>query len=131
VSFFTPIISGAEPSEKILEDAKHLAILEKKPLKRGHVVVLPKREIDFIFDLSDEEFRDLMSFARRVGRMIQHAIKCEKVALAVLGLQVRHAHIHLVPVDHASELDFARERLAFSADEFASTAQEIRASPGS
>ncbi|MCE9600018.1 MAG: HIT family protein [Spirochaetia bacterium] len=127
MSFFTPIISGIEPCHKILETDSYLSFLEKKPIKAGHCLVLPKLETDFIFDLEEAELSGLMNMARQVARAIRDSIPCKKVAMAVLGLEVRHAHIHLVPVDSAAELNFTAARLIFSEAEFEDTARRIRA----
>lgn len=125
MSIFSPIIAGAESCHKILENDGYLSFLEKKPLKEGHCVVIPKREVDFVFDLEENELRELMSMTRRVARAIRDSIECKKVAVAVLGLEVRHAHIHLVPVNQASELNFTLNRLVFTDAEFAVTAKRI------
>lgn len=127
MSIFSPIISGQEPCHKIQENDHFLAFLEKKPLKAGHCLVLPKRETDFIFDLEPGELSGLVLFSQSVALAIRDAIPCKKVAVAVLGLEVRHAHIHLVPVDSAAELNFTANRLTFSDSEFAQLAERIRA----
>ncbi|MBL8019346.1 MAG: HIT family protein [Leptospirales bacterium] len=127
MSIFSPIISGEESCHKIKENDRFLAFLEKKPIKSGHCLVLPKRETDFIFDLAPADLSDLVLFSQNVALAIRDAIPCKKVAVAVLGLEVRHAHIHLVPVDSAAELNFTANRLTFTDSEFEQVAQRIRA----
>jgi histidine triad (HIT) family protein len=97
-SFFQDILDGKEPAHFIARNSQYAAFMEKKPLKRGHVVVLPVRHVDFVFDLEDSEIGGLFQFAGRIARAIRDSIPCKKVAVGVLGLEVRHAHVHLVPV---------------------------------
>lgn len=127
MSAFSSILDGTESCEKILEDERYLAFMEKKPLKEGHVVVLPKTETDFIFDLSSEELSGLFVFAQRVAQAIRRAIPCKKVGVAVIGIEVRHAHVHLVPLDSGAELNFTLPRREFTPDQFRVTAEKIRA----
>ncbi len=97
-SVFTRIINGELPCHKVAEDEKYFAFMEIKPLAPGHVLVIPKAEIDYIFDLDDKTLSGLMSFCKKISKGIKKAVSCEKVALLVYGLEVRHAHVHLVPV---------------------------------
>ena len=125
-TLFTKIIRGEIPCHKILEDEKNFAFMEISPLKKGHVLVIPKVEIDYIFDLSDEQLSDLMIFSKKIGEAIKKAVPCEKVAILVYGLEVRHAHIHLVPVTgEPGELNFSNKQRV-SEEELASIADKIR-----
>ena len=125
-SIFTKIIRGEIPCHKIAEDEGHFAFLEIRPLKPGHTLVIPKKETDYVFDLSDAELADLTAFAKKVAAGVKQAAVCEKVAVVVYGLQVRHAHVHLIPVDGTpGELDFRNQRDAAPAD-LAAMAAKIR-----
>ena len=125
-SLFTKIVQGEIPCHKVAEDTKHFAFMEISPLKKGHVLVIPKAEVDYIFDLGDQALSELMIFAKKVAIAIKKAVPCEKVAILVYGLEVRHAHIHLVPATgEAGELNFANKKRA-SDEELASTATEIK-----
>ncbi len=126
MSAFEGILSGRESCEKILENDRYLAFLEKKPLKEGHTVVIPKREEDFVFDLSDEELAGLFVFAKPVALAIRSAVPCRKVGVAVIGLEVRHAHVHLVPIDSGAELNFTLPRLEPEEAEFRAVGGRIR-----
>ena len=127
-SIFTKIIRGEIPCHKILEDEKHFAFLEIRPLKDGHTLVVPKQEIDYFFDLDPETLNGLMAFSRTVATAIQKAVPCEKVAVVVYGLLVRHAHIHLVPVTgEAGELNFTNQRDA-APEQLTAIAKKIKAS---
>ena len=126
-SIFTKIVKGEIHCHKILEDEKHFAFLEIRPLRPGHTLVIPKKETDYFFDLDDAAMGDLMSFCRIVAAAIKKATTCKKVAVVVYGLLVRHAHVHLVPVDGTpGELDFRNQRDA-SSEELALTAKKIKA----
>jgi histidine triad (HIT) family protein len=123
---FTPILNGTAPCHRVLEDAAHLAFLEPSPLAPGHVVVLPKKEINHFFDLEDEELAAFMRFAKKVARGLKRAIACEKIAVVVYGIKVRHAHMHLVPVVGVpGELDLANAKKADETD-LETIADEIR-----
>jgi len=124
-SIFSKIISGEIPCYKIAEDENHLAFLDILPLKKGHVLVIPKKEIDYYFDLSDDEISSLNIFAKKIALALKAAIPCVKIAVAVVGLEVPHTHIHLVPLDSIGELNFANPRLTFSKEEFESIAKQI------
>ena len=125
-SIFTKIIKGEIPCHKVLEDDKNFAFMEISPLKKGHVLVIPKAEIDYLFDLADPQLSDLMIFAKKVAVAVKKAVPCEKVAILVYGLEVRHAHIHLVPADGTpGELNFANKKRA-TEEELASTAARIK-----
>lgn len=125
-SLFTKIIQGEIPSHKVAEDADHLAFLDVQPLKRGHTLVVPKLEVDYIFDLPDDAIAALHVFAKQVAVKIRKAIPCKRVGMAVVGLEVPHTHIHLIPLDAIDDTNFARPRLKLSPDEFAEIATRIR-----
>jgi histidine triad (HIT) family protein len=124
-SIFTRIIQGEIPSYKVAENAHCYAFLDIFPLQRGHVLVVPKKEVDFIFDLEDSEYLELMSFSKKIAKAIQKAIPCERVGMTVIGLEVPHAHIHLVPINNVNDINFAKEKLKFSDEEFKSIAELI------
>ncbi|MEE0993272.1 MAG: HIT family protein [Bacteroidales bacterium] len=124
-SIFTKIINGEIPSYKIAEDDKFYAFLDIAPLAKGHTLVVPKQEIDYIFDIEDELLAQMHIFAKKVAKAIQEAIPCEKVGMAVIGLDVRHAHIHLVPLQEVGDLNFAKEKLKLSSDEMKQTSELI------
>lgn len=124
-SIFSRIAAGEIPSYKIAEDDRHYAFLDINPVAAGHTLVIPKREIDYIFDLDDEEYASLQIFARRVADAIKKAIPCKKVGMAVIGLEVPHAHIHLIPINAESDMNFFKEHLSLSADEMKAVAESI------
>jgi histidine triad (HIT) family protein len=111
VSIFTKIINGEIPSYKIAEDEKCYAFLDISPLAEGHTLVVPKQEVDYIFDLDDELLTHLHLFAKKVAKAMKEVIECEKIGMAVIGLDVRHTHIHLVPLKEVGDLNFARPKL--------------------
>ncbi|MFC6268321.1 HIT family protein [Frigoriflavimonas asaccharolytica] len=117
-SIFTKIINNEIPAYKIAEDENFLAFLDVSPIAEGHTLVIPKKEIDLIFDLETEDFKNLWSFAQMVAKKIQKAIPCKRVGVAVIGLEVPHAHIHLVPMHNIGDLDFGKERLQLSKEEY-------------
>lgn len=117
-SIFTKIVNGEIPAYKIAEDEDHLAFLDVMPLAKGHTLVIPKKEVDLIFDLESEEFKNLWSFAQGVAKKIGTAIPCIRVGVAVVGLEVPHAHIHLVPLNSMGDLNFDNERLKLTPEEY-------------
>ncbi|MFT3917848.1 HIT family protein [Cloacibacterium sp.] len=117
-SIFTKIVNGEIPSYKIAEDEKHLAFLDAMPLVEGHTLVIPKKEIDLIFDLESEEFKNLWAFAQQVAKKVGSAIPCLRVGIAVVGIEVPHAHIHLVPMNSMKDLNFGNERLKLSPEQY-------------
>ncbi|MCG2794134.1 MAG: HIT family protein [Weeksellaceae bacterium] len=123
-SIFSKIISGDIASYKIAEDDRHLAFLDAMPLVKGHTLVVPKKEIDLIFDLDSQDYQDLWAFTQQIAKQIKKAIPCNRVGIAVVGLEVPHAHIHLVPLNEISDLNFSNVRLKLSPDEY----QEIQKS---
>lgn len=124
-SIFSKIINGEIASYKIAEDAKHLAFLDAMPLVKGHTLVVPKKEVDLIFDLDTEDYKDLWAFAQSVAKQIQKAVPCKRVGIAVVGLEVPHAHIHLVPLNEISDLNFSNVRLKLSPEEYKEIQQSI------
>ena len=124
-SIFTKIINGEIPSYKIAEDDKFYAFLDIAPLAKGHTLVVPKQEIDYIFDIEDELLAQMHIFSKKVAKAIQEAIPCEKVGMAVIGLDVRHAHIHLVPLQEVGDLNFAKEKLKLSSEEMKQASELI------
>lgn len=110
-SIFTKIINGEIPSYKIAEDEKCYAFLDISPLAEGHTLVVPKQEVDYIFDLDDELLSHLHLFAKKVAKAMKEVIECEKIGMAVIGLDVRHTHIHLVPLKEVGDLNFAKSKL--------------------
>ncbi|WP_374360264.1 HIT family protein [Cloacibacterium sp.] len=117
-SIFTKIVNGEIPSYKIAEDENHLAFLDVMPLVEGHTLVIPKKEIDLIFDLESEEFKNLWAFAQQVAKKVGAAIPCLRVGIAVVGIEVPHAHIHLVPMNSMKDLNFGNERLKLSTEQY-------------
>ncbi len=124
-SIFSKIIAGEIPSYRIAEDDKHYAFLDINPLAEGHTLVVPKREVDYIFDLPDSEFAELQLFAKRVAEAIRATMPCKRVGVAVIGLEVPHAHIHLVPINTEADLDFRREKLKPAPERMAEIASSI------
>jgi histidine triad (HIT) family protein len=127
-SIFTRIINGEIPCHKIAETDEFLAFLDIMPLVEGHTLVIPKTEVDYIFDLEDAYFQRLWSFAKMVAPAIEKAIPCKRIGIAVIGLEVPHAHIHLVPLNHIGDINFSKPKLQPTADELKITAEKIRAS---
>lgn len=123
-SLFKRIIQGEIPCHKILENEEFLAFLDIKPITPGHTLVIPKEEIDYIFDLEDDSLSRLMIFSKKVAAMIKKKISCKKIGIMVAGLEVPHAHIHLVPINAVSDLNFAKSKLA-SNEELKKTAEKI------
>lgn len=124
-SIFSRIIAGEIPSYKIAESEHEFAFLDINPVMPGHTLVVPKREVDYIFDLSDDELAQLMSFSKKVAAAIKQATSCVKVAMTVIGLEVPHAHIHLVPIWNEGDLDFTKKRDVPTADEQVDIQQKI------
>jgi histidine triad (HIT) family protein len=116
-SIFTRIINGEIPCFRVAEDDRFIAFLDVRPLKRGHTLVVPKTEIDYIFDLDDKTLADMMLFAGRVARAMKEVIECNRIGVAVLGLEVPHAHIHLIPITRESDLLFTNPRVSISPEE--------------
>jgi len=113
-TIFSKIIKNEIPSFKILEDNKHLAFLDAFPLKKGHILVVPKKEIDYIFDIESDEYLELWLFAKKISIAMKKVLKCKRIAIAVIGLEVPHAHIHLIPMDSVEEINFSLPKLNLS-----------------
>ena len=126
-SVFTKIINGEIPCHKIAETNLFLAFLDIRPLAAGHTLVIPKEEVDYIFDLDDYLLSSLMLFAKKVSKAVEAAIPCKRIGLAVVGLEVPHVHIHLVPIENVQDMNFSRPPIKLSSDEFVVIAENIRA----
>ncbi len=127
MTLFSKIIAGDIPSYKCAEDSRFYAFLDINPLAQGHTLVVPKHEVDYLFDLDDDELAAMIVFTKRVARAIREAFPCRKVGMAVLGLEVNHAHIHLVPLQSEGDLDFRKPKLQFTPEQQAETAARILA----
>lgn len=125
-SIFTKIINGEIPCYKIAEEENYLSFLDINPLAKGHALVIPKQETDYIFDLPDDVLAGLNIFASKIAKAIDKSVECKRVGLAVIGLEVPHAHIHLIPINNISDIDFSRPKLNLTPDELEKTAQLIR-----
>lgn len=125
-SIFSKIVAGEIPCHKICEDEHHFAFLDIMPLVHGHVLVIPKREIDYIFDLEPAELSALWQFAQRVSHAIRKSVPCKRIGTAVIGLEVPHAHIHLVPMQTVGDINFTKEKLHPTPEELASMATLIQ-----
>ena len=126
MDIFSKIAAGEIPSYKCAENDKFYAFLDINPLVKGHTLVIPRREVDYIFDMDDDELAEFQLFAKRVAKAIKQAFPCKKVAQVVLGLEVPHAHIHLIPMNTEADVDFRREKLHLEADEMKEIAEKIR-----
>ena len=124
-TIFTRIINGEIPSYKVAEDENFYAFLDINPLMKGHTLVVPKQEVDYLFDLDDETLQNMTLFAKRVAEKIKWKIECKKVAMVVLGLEVPHAHIHLIPMNTESDVDFRKEKLNLTPEEFIQIAKML------
>lgn len=124
-SIFTKIINGEIPSYKVAEDENFYAFLDIFPIAKGHTLVIPKNETDYIFDIADGEYKELFLFAKKVGKAIEKIIECERIGLSVLGLEVPHAHIHVVPINTVYDIDFSKPKLQFTQEEFEELASQI------
>ena len=124
-SIFTKIARGEIPSYKVAENDMYYAFLDINPLVKGHVLVIPKEETDYLFEMSDNDLGDIMVFAKKVAKAIQKAIPCKRVGVAVIGFDVPHAHIHLIPMQVMQDIDFSRPKLKLSQEEFQSIARKI------
>jgi histidine triad (HIT) family protein len=126
-TIFSRIIAGEIPCFKVAEDDRHFAFLDINPLTKGHTLVIPKREVDYIYDLSDEETAALHIFARKVARALQKAVPCKRIGECVMGMEVPHAHIHLIPLNQEGDLNFAHPKLKLEPAEMEAIAAAIRA----
>jgi histidine triad (HIT) family protein len=127
MTIFSKIVAGEIPAYKVAESVDFLAFLDIAPLAEGHVLVIPKKEVDYLFDLDDETYTGLQLFAKIVADGLKKAISCRRISVAVIGLEVPHAHIHLIPMNNVSDLDFSRPKLKFTPEELEATSEKIRA----
>jgi len=125
-SIFTKIVQGEIPSYKIAEDEQFYAFLDIHPLAKGHTLVIPKNEVDYLFDLDDDLLAGMTIFSKRIARAIEKVIPCARIGVAVLGLEVPHAHIHLIPINSEADISFSRPKLNLSQEEFQEIAAKIR-----
>lgn len=125
-SIFTKIVNGEIPSYKIAETDKYYAFLDINPLAKGHTLVIPKRETDYILDIEDAELGGLFTFAKKVGLAIEQVIECKRIGITVIGLEVPHAHVHLIPINSLYDMDFKQPKLSFKHDEFLELANKIK-----
>ena len=125
-SIFSRIVAGEIPSYKVAENEKFYAFLDIAPLAKGHTLVIPKREVDYFFDLEDDELQEMILFAKQIAKKIQATTACKKVATVVLGLEVAHAHIHLIPMNTEKDVDFGREKLKLTPEEFVEIANSLQ-----
>ena len=124
-SIFSRIVAGEIPSYKVAEDDKHYAFLDISPVAPGHTLVIPKKEVDYLYDLADDEYESLQLFAKRVAAAMKSALPCKRIGVAVMGLEVPHAHIHLVPINKESDMNFFKEKLSLDPKDMADIAQSI------
>ena len=124
-SIFSKIVSNEIPSYKVYENENFLAFLDINPLKKGHTLVIPKIEVDYIFDLESKEYQELWNFAKLVAKGMKRVIKCERISIVVMGLEVPHAHIHLIPLDSMQDIDFSQPKLNLPSDQMIKIASLI------
>lgn len=125
-SIFTKIVNGEIPSYKIAETVEYFAFLDINPLAKGHTLVIPKKEVDYILDMDDELLKGLIVFAKKVGKAIESVIECKRMGITVIGLEVPHTHIHLIPINSIYDMDFKQPKLKFTDEEFKQIAEQIR-----
>ncbi len=125
-TIFTKIITGEIPSYKIAENDKYYAFLDINPLAKGHTLVIPKLETDYILDMDDNEFSGLFVFAKKIGIAIEKIVPCKKIGITVIGLEVPHAHVHLIPINSIYDMDFKQPKLSFTNEEFNELAEQIQ-----
>ena len=126
MTIFSKIVAGEIPAYKVAETVEFLAFLDINPLAEGHVLVIPKKEVDYLFDLDDETYTGLQIFAKIVATGLRKAIPCKRIGVAVIGLEVPHAHIHLIPMNRVSDLNFERPKLNPTPEQLAATAEKIK-----
>jgi histidine triad (HIT) family protein len=124
-TLFTKIVNGEIPCHKVLESDKFLAFLDIMPLKKGHVLVIPKMEVDYIFNLDDDLLGEMMVFAKKVANKIERVFPCNRIGVTVIGLEVPHAHIHLIPIDKLDDMNFTKPKLTLEQTELADIASKI------
>ena len=124
-SIFSRIVAGEIPCYKVAENDRYFAFLDINPVAKGHTLVIPKHEVDYIFDLDDEEYAGLMQFAKKVAAAMRSVIDCKRIGVAVMGLEVPHTHVHLVPISKESDMNFFKEKLSLPAEEMQQIAEGI------
>lgn len=124
-TIFSRIVAGEIPSYKVAEDEKNYAFLDINPVAPGHVLVIPKKEVDYIFDLEDEDYHSLQSFAKNVAVAMKKAVPCQRIGVAVMGLEVPHTHIHLIPINEESDMNFFKEKAVVAPEEMTRIARAI------
>ena len=129
-SIFSKIVNGEIPAYKVAESNDYLAFLDINPLCKGHTLVIPKKEIDYIFDLNDDDLQGLILFAKKVAKGIEKTIPCKRIGIAVIGLEIPHAHIHLIPLQGIYDIDFSKPKLMLPAEEMRTIAEKIAANIG-
>ncbi|HNQ60404.1 MAG TPA: HIT family protein [Bacteroidales bacterium] len=129
-SIFSKIVNGEIPAYKVAESNDYLAFLDINPLCKGHTLVIPKKEIDYIFDLNDDDLQGLILFAKKVAKGIEKTIPCKRIGIAVIGLEIPHAHIHLIPLQGIYDIDFSKPKLKLPAEEMRTIAEKIAANIG-
>lgn len=125
-TIFTKIINGEIPSYKIAENDDYYAFLDIQPLVKGHVLVVPKKEVDYIFDLDESTLSGLMTFAKTVAKKMEKVLECKRIGVTVIGLEVPHAHVHLIPINGIADMDFGKEKLSLESGEMEKIAKAIR-----
>ncbi|MBQ7690957.1 MAG: HIT family protein [Muribaculaceae bacterium] len=125
MTIFSKIVAGEIPSYKVAEDEHYYAFLDINPVAKGHTLVIPKREVNYLFELTEEEYLGLWAFARRVAQALEQAVPCKRIGVAVLGMEVPHCHIHLVPLNTEGDLNFQKPKLTLPAEQMAAIAAAI------
>lgn len=125
-SIFSKIVQGEIPAYKVVEDDYFLAFLDVNPLAKGHTLIIPKKEVDYIFDLDDTLYSGLFVFAKKVAKALEASVSCERIGVAIIGLEVPHAHIHLVPINHVGDINFAAPRVKLSPEQYQEIADTIK-----
>lgn len=126
-TIFTRIVNGEIPCYKIAEDENYLAFLDINPLQEGHTLVIPKKEVNYIFDVDDDLHAGLWNFAKKIGKAIEQVVPCQRIGITVIGLEVPHAHIHLIPLRSMHDMDFRKPKLTYTPEEFNELARKIGA----
>ena len=124
-TIFTKIVKGEIPSYKIFEDAKFFAFLDINPMAKGHTLVIPKKEVDYLFDIDDNTIADMIVLSKRIAKAIGKAVTCKRVGMMVIGLEVPHAHIHLIPIQNEGDMNLSNKRVELSKEEFEKVAKDI------
>lgn len=124
-TIFTKIVKGEIPSYKIFEDEKFFAFLDINPMAKGHTLVIPKKEVDYLFDIDDNTIADMTVLSKRIAKAIEKAVTCKRVGMMVIGLEVPHAHIHLIPIQNEGDMNLSNKRVELSKEEFEQVAKDI------